>query len=57
MGFSELRAMQALLIFNGKFDLALDWLLELEHPEDSSALSRVDEEALNEALAKYRQNH
>jgi hypothetical protein len=57
MGFTELRAMQALLIFQNKFDPALDWLLAQQHLDDNSPLSPADQEALNEALARYRQNH
>jgi len=57
MGFSELRAMQALLIHEGKFELALDWLLELEHPEESAALLKLDQDALDDALAKYKLLH
>lgn len=57
MGFSSLRARQALLMFEGKFDPALDWLLGLANPADTESLLPEDQALFDLALAKYLQAH
>lgn len=57
MGFSSYRAKQALLMFEGKFDPALDWLLGLANPADSEPLPREDQSLFDLSLAKYLQSH
>lgn len=57
MGFSSQRVKQALLMFDGKFEPALDWLLSLADPEDSVPLQREDQALFDLALAQYLQSH
>lgn len=54
MGFSEVRAKQALLIHEGNFELALDWLLALSDPADDASLSRTDQTTLEDAMRRYK---
>jgi uncharacterized UBP type Zn finger protein len=57
MGFAEIKVKQALLIHEEDFALALDWLLALEDPRAEAPLSKPDQDAVKEAVTRYRALH